>query len=457
MLASMTTLLKAHLEAPIEATADLVAYLARGARPREQWAVGTEMEKLVVDAASGEAAPFARIEVLLQRLESLGDWQGVREGGHLIALLGPSSSITLEPGGQLELSGELCYDLHCSQADFARHIAQIVEAADALGLAFLGLGTQPFTALAQIDWLPKARYGIMGPYMARTGDMGQRMMKQSAGLQVNFDFSDEADCIDKLRIILATAPLQYALFANSPLLDGAPSGFLSSRGEIWSRTDPDRTGLLPEIFAEGAGYATYVEYALDVPMYFISRGGEYVDFTRERVSFRRYLAEGFQGQQAILADWDLHLSTLFPEARLRPQIETRSADALPPPLTLGVAALLKGLLYDGDARAAIWSLVRHLDAGERQRLYRDSWRLGLKAPWGRHTLRELALDALAIARESLRRQQFAAGRGLDETVFLDGIDEIASSGVTLAERLLARWQGSREAKVQALLEHCGFR
>ncbi len=456
MLFPMTTLLKAHLEVPIGGTDDLIAYLARGARPQQQWAVGTEMEKLVVDAASGEAAPFARIELLLQRLEQVGTWQGVREDGHLIALLGPSSSITLEPGGQLELSGALCPDLHCSQVDFARHISEIVDEADALGLAFLGLGTQPFTPLAQIDWLPKARYGIMGPYMARTGDMGQRMMKQSAGLQVNFDFSDEADCIDKLRIILATAPLQYALFANSPLLDGQPSGYLSSRGEIWSRTDPDRTGLLPEIFAAGAGYATYVEYALDVPMYFISRAGHYVDFTGERFSFRRYLAEGFQGHRATLADWDLHLSTLFPEARLRPQIETRSADALPPQLTLGVAALLKGLLYDADARAAIWSLVRHLDAEQRQSLSRDSWRLGLKAPFGRQTLRELALEALAIARGSLRRQQFAAGRGLDETVFLDGIDEIASSGVTLAERLLARWKGSREAKVQALLEHCGF-
>lgn len=457
MLAPMTTLLKAHLEAPISGTDDLIAYLARGARPREQWAVGTEMEKLVIDAASGEAAPFSRIEALLQRLEQVGSWQGVRENGRLIALLGPSSSITLEPGGQLELSGELCFDLHCSQADFSRHISEIVDEAAALGLAFLGLGTQPFTPLEQIDWLPKARYGIMGPYMARTGDMGQRMMKQSAGLQVNFDFSDEADCIDKLRIILATAPLQYALFANSPLLDGKPSGFLSSRGEIWSRTDPDRTGLLPQIFAAGAGFATYVDYALDVPMYFISRGGAYVDFTRERFSFRRYLAEGFQGQRATLADWDLHLSTLFPEARLRPQIETRSADALPPQLTLGVAALLKGLLYDGEARAAIWSLVSQLDAEQRQSLYRDSWRLGLKAPFGRHSLRELALEALAIARESLRRQQFAAGRGLDETVFLDGIDEIARSGVTLAERMLGRWQGSREQKVQALLEHCGFR
>ncbi len=457
MLASMTTLLKTHLGAPVGGFDDLVAYLARGARPQGQWAVGTEMEKLVIDAATGEAAPFDRIEALLQRLEQGGQWQGVREQGRLIALVGPTSSVTLEPGGQLELSGELCPDLHCSQADFNRHIGQVVGEAAALGLAFLGLGTQPFTPLERIAWLPKARYGIMGPYMARTGDMGQRMMKQSAGLQVNFDYSDEDDCIAKLRIILATAPLQYALFANSPLLDGRPSGWLSSRGEIWSRTDPDRTGLLPQLFEEGAGFAAYVDYALDVPMYFISREGAYVDFTRERVPFRRYLAEGYRGHRATLADWDLHLSTLFPEARLRPQIETRSADALPPQLTMGVAALLKGLLYDAEAREAIWALVRPMDAAQREQLYRDSWRLGLKAPWGGHTLRELALEALAIARAGLRRQQFAAGRGLDETVFLEGIDEIAETGVTLAERLLGRWQGSREQNVRTLLDHCGFR
>lgn len=452
----MSTLGKPNLDIPVASSRDLVAYLERGARPRAAWGIGTEMEKLVLDAATGEAADFGRIEALLTAIEAEGGWRGVREGGHLIALFGEYSSITLEPGGQFELSGRLCPDIHCSYGDFAGHIAVIVDKAAALGLCFFGLGVQPFTPLDRIPWLPKARYGIMGPYMARTGDMGQRMMKQTAGIQVNLDYADEADCIAKLRLAIATAPLFYALFANSPVMEDRPTGFLSTRGEIWERTDPDRTGLLPQIFLEGAGFATYVDYALDVPMYFIQRGGHFLDLTQERFTFRRYLQHGHLGHRATLADWDLHLSTLFTEARLRPQIELRSADSLPPRLTLAVAALAKGLFYDSGAMAEVWSLFRHQDHSARLQLNRDSWRLGLRAPMAGRTLREVGSEVLAIARESLQRQAQYDSRGLDETTYLDGITEIVASGVTLAERLLARWQGTRAEKLQALREHCGF-
>lgn len=452
----MTTLVKPHLQLPVASIDDLVAYLTRGARPAPEWGIGAEMEKLVVDAQSGEAAHFDRIEALLLHLETSGQWQGVREEGRLIALLGAKSSITLEPGGQLELSGELCPDIHCCDGDFSRHIAKIVGAGEGLGLAFLGLGVQPFTPLERIDWIPKSRYGVMGPYMKRTGDLGQAMMKQTAGLQVNLDFSDEGDCLDKLRLSIALAPLLYALFANSPLVEGKPTGFLSTRGEIWRRTDPERTGLLPEIFHPQAGFRTYVEWALDVPMYFIVREERFVDMTGEKFPFRRYLAEGFAGHRATLGDWDLHLSTLFPEARLRPQIEIRCADSLPPHLAMAVPAFLKGLLYDGDARGAAWDFFRHQTAADREELYRASWKLGLKTPFGRTTLGELAVELLAVAREGLRRQR-KDGRGLDETVYLDGISEIAETGVTLAERLLRRWEGERSAKVAVLLDHCGYR
>ena len=452
----MSTLAKANFDTPVASVADLVAFLARGARPPHAWGIGTEVEKLVLDRETGEAADYSRVEMLLGALEAEGGWRPIRENGHLIALFGPHSSITLEPGGQLELSGRLCEDLHCSYSDFANHIAAVVDKARALGLCFFGLGVQPFTPAEQIPWVPKARYAIMAPYMARTGDMGQRMMKQTAGIQVNLDYQDEADCIAKLRIGLAVAPLFYALFANSPLLDGRPSGALSTRGEIWSRTDPDRTGLLPAIFAEGAGYDTYVEYALDVPMYFIQRQDRFLDLTRERFPFRRFLAEGFGSYHATLADWDLHLSTLFPEARLRPQIELRSADSLPARLTLGVSALAKGLFYDRSAREEIWSIFSPLDAAGRHQLTREAWRRGLKAEYQGRSLQQIAVEALAIARRSLQRQVAATQRGLDETCFLDGIEEIAASGVTLAERLLADWHGSREEKLQALCRHCGF-
>lgn len=453
----MTTLVKPHLDSPVTSPQDLIDYLARGARTPETQGIGTEMEKLVLDAESGEAASYPRIETLFEKLEQTGNWRGIRENGHLIALIGESSSITLEPGGQLELSGQLCPDIHCCHADFFHHIEQILAQGEPLGLCFLGLGVQPFTPLAQIDWLPKARYQVMGPYMLRTGDMGQRMMKQTAGLQVNLDYADETDCIDKLRLGLSIAPVLYALFANSPIMEERPTGFLSTRGEIWSRTDPDRTGLMPALFREGAGFATYVEYALDVPMYFIVRDGRIKNFTRERITFRRYLAEGYQGFRPTLGDWDQHLSTLFPEVRLRPQIEFRPPDSLPPHLTLSVAALVKGLLYDDAARQEAWSLFKDQDDAARDALYRQSWRMGLRTPMEGRTLREVALDLLGISRGGLRRQQRMNRRGLDESIFLDGIEEIADSGITLAERVLARWQGSRAEKLAMLKEHCGFR
>ncbi len=453
----MTTFVKPDLDSPVNSVQDLIDYLARGARPRENWGIGAEMEKLVLDIRTGEAAPFSRIEALLESIERETKWRGFRENGRLLGLQGESSSITLEPGGQLELSGALCPDIHCSHGDFSRHISQIGRQAEPLGLCFLGLGVQPFTSLEEISWLPKSRYEIMGPYMLRTGDMGQRMMKQTAGLQVNLDFEDEADCIEKLRTGLALSPLFYALFANSPIMEGAPTGYLSTRGEIWSRTDPDRTGLLLPIFRKDAGFATYVEIALDVPMYFVVRDGRYLDFTQERITFRRYLAEGYGGCRATISDWDLHLSTLFTEARLRPQIELRCADSLPPHLTLGVAALAKGILYDTQAREAVWSIFENQTEEDRLETYRNSWRIGLKARMGNRTLREVSLEIIALAREGLARQEKLNANGLDETIYMDGISEIAESGVTLAERILRNWTGSRLEKWKMLLDHGDFR
>lgn len=450
----MSTFAKDHLATPVTDKAQLFAFLAAGGKPRAQWGVGVELEKLVIDAATGEAAGYARIARLLERLADAGGWEKVYEDGRIIALKGPGSSVTLEPGGQLELSGRLCTDLFCSHGDFAGHVRQATAIASDLGLTFLGLGTQPFSTLEQIAWVPKSRYAIMGPYMLRSGDMGQRMMKQTAGIQVNLDYLDEADCFAKLRLGQALAPLLYALFANAPLLDGNPSGFLSARGEIWRRTDPDRCGLLPFLFRETAGFADYVEFALDVPMYFIRRADHFIDMTAERFTFRRYLADGFAGERATLADWDLHLSTLFTEVRLRPQIEVRSMDSLPPALSMAPGALLKGLFYDDDAVAAAWTLCRPQSPDELETTLQASWRQGLRTPWRNGTLRELAKDCLAIARDSLSRQRRCAA--CDEGIFLDGIDEIASSGTTLAELLLAGWSGERASKLDQLKRHCGF-
>jgi glutamate--cysteine ligase len=427
-----------------------------GARPRSDWGIGAEMEKLLLDARTGEAADFPRIEALLEKLAQEGEWQRLTENGHLIGLQGPHSSVTLEPGGQLELSGRLCKDLFCNCNDFTRHSIRAVEACRELGLVILGMGTQPFTALDKIEWAPKSRYDIMGPYMLKTGDMGQRMMKQSAGLQVNLDFSDEADCMKKLKLGQALSPLLYALFANSPLLEGKPSGFLTTRGEIWARTDPDRSGMLPFLDNPNAGFNDYVDHALDVPMYFLIRNGQYIDLTGNRFTFRNYLESGHKGIQATMGDWDMHLSTLFTEVRLRPQVEVRSADSLPPQLALTVAALLKGLLYDEEAFAAAWDLCSPEDHKKTEAASRIAWQQGLHTPWGNGTLQDVAKECLDLARSSLDRQKSCTERDRSESYFLDGLDELIGEGKTLAEQLLEKWQGDRSEKLSLLIEHCGF-
>jgi len=328
-------------------------FLLRGARPRMEWGVGLETEKLVVDRNTGEAVGYERIRELLSRLDGIGGWQGVYDGERLIGLQGKRSSVTLEPGGQLELSGRFCCDIACSWRDLNRYRQHIVTLGHDLDLVFLGLGTHPFTSVEKIDWLPKPRYEIMAPYMLKSGDMGQRMMKQTAGTQVNLDFSDEADCVRKLRVAQWLSPISYALFANSAILEDHPTGFLSQRGEIWSRTDPDRCGLIDQLFKSTESLDSFIDYALDVPLYFLLRNDKYLDLTGEHLSFRHYLDSGWQGEQATFADWDLHLSTLFTEVRLRPQIEVRTADSLPPRYTAGVAAFYKGLLYTEQGLVAV--------------------------------------------------------------------------------------------------------
>ncbi len=441
---------------PVENLQQLSDFLARGARPRQDWGVGLETEKLVVDRQTGEAASYERIRDLLARLEGTNGWDGIYDGEYLVGLQGKRSSVTLEPGGQLELSGRFCCDIHCSWRDLGRYRQQIVAVGAETGLAFLGLGAQPFTPLEKIAWLPKKRYAIMGPYMLKTGDMGQRMMKQTAGTQVNLDFADEADCARKMRVVQWLAPLCYALFANSPILEGKPTGFLSLRGEIWSRTDADRCGLIEQLFAANAGFSDFVDYALDVPLYFLQRDDQLIDMTGSRFSFRQYLDSGWQQHRATLADWDLHLSTLFPEVRLRPQIEVRSPDSLPPRLTAAVAALYKGLLYTEPALAAVEALFSELSIEERNTLYRHSWRDGLQTRVKDGTLREVAAELFSQAVSSLQSQYAQGNSGADESQFLQPLEEIVESGQTLAERLLERWQGGHKQKMAALLEHCGY-
>ncbi|MFK5927333.1 MAG: glutamate-cysteine ligase family protein [Desulfuromusa sp.] len=441
---------------PIANQQQLIDFLLRGARPQSEWGVGLETEKLVVDRHTGEAVSYERIRELLAKLDGIGGWQGVYEQEKLIGLQGKRSSVTLEPGGQLELSGKFCCDVTCSWRDLNRYRQHIVTMGHDLGLVFLGLGVQPFTPLDKISWLPKPRYKIMGPYMLKTGDMGQRMMKQTAGTQVNLDFSDEADCVRKLRVAQWLSPICYALFANSVILEDRPGDCLSLRGKIWSRTDPDRCGLIDQLLKANAGLNDFVEYALDVPLYFLQRQQHYIDLTQQRFTFRQFLESGWKGEQATLEDWNLHLSTLFPEVRLRPQIEVRSADSLPPRYTAAVAALYKGLLYTEQGLSGVENLFSDLEPEDFRLLYQTSWRDGLKTRMKDGSLQEVAVELLNIATLSLQEQYLNGDSGADESIFLRVMDEIVTTGETLAERLLKRWQGDRQDKLAVLFEHCGY-
>lgn len=442
---------------PINSRDDLLGSLRGGGRPREDWGIGLESEKLVLDAKSGEAASYSQIREMLARLEGVAGWQGIYDDESLVGLQGKRSSVTLEPGGQLELSGRLCCDMHCNRRDLQRYVQQISELAPELGLCILGFGIQPFTPLNKIDWLPKKRYAIMGPYMLKTGDMGQRMMKQTAGTQVNLDYLDEADCVRKLRLLQWLSPVFYALFANSPLLDGVDSGFLTVRGEVWSRTDNDRCGLIPAFMSQGGRLDDYVDYALATPLYFLQRGERLIDMTDKPVTFSEFLDRGAQGETALLGDWDLHLSTLFPEVRLRPQLELRTPDSLPPDLALAVAALVKGLFYDEAALAHAENLIKDLSTTERLQLYPDSWRLGLNARFGSTTLLELSRELVAEARQGLVRQYLQGHNADDESSFLSPLAPILHSGKTLAELVLDGWQGSKQDKFKHLRNLCEYR
>lgn len=429
----------------IRSKAELIRYFSEGAKPRDQWRIGTEYEKVAVFAESGYAIPFSGprgAEEILRRLADRYNYEPEEEAGRILALKGPASSITLEPGGQIELSGEQCVDIHCAQREFSEHVAQLREVAGGLDIALLGLGMQPRSRLDEIELLPKARYHIMYPYMARRGRLGQRMMKQTAGVQANLDYSDEADAMRKLRVAMGIVPLLYAIFANSPLSDGGLNGYLSFRGRIWLDTDADRCGIPAFIFNDNAGFEDYAEYALDVPMYFLIRDHRYLDLTRPPgLSFRQFMAHGFQGYRATMEDWANHLTTIFTEARLKRYLELRSPDSQPPALMLAFPALCKGLLYDLDCTLAAWDLVKRWSLEQRLTLTALAQKAGLEARLERIRLRDLALELLEIASTGLSRQGALNARGQNESIYLLRTTDLVRGGHNPASVVVGRWKG----------------
>jgi glutamate--cysteine ligase len=445
--------------APIESVDQLVEQFHAAAKPRAAWKIGTEYEKLAVDAVSGKAAPFdgpRGIERVLVTLAERFGWEPREENGATIALARGGCSITLEPGGQIELAGQPVVSIHEARAEVETHVRELVAIGPELGLAFLGLGCHPVSRLEEIPWVPKARYAVMRDYMTHVGTLGHRMMKQTATVQANIDFESERDAMQKLRVGMAVAPIVNAIFATSPLVDGDTSGHLSFRGHVWTDTDRARCGLLPFAFRDDARFADYVAWALDVPMYFILRDGRYVTEV-SGVPFRRYLAEGWHGQRATEDDWALHLTTLFPEVRLKGFIEIRSADSQMPERVLALPALAKCLFYTADCQQAGLDLVKRWTVDEVHDLYGQVTRGGFAPKMKGIRVGELARELLGIAVEGLRRQAALDAQGRDETRYLEPVIEQVERGRTVAEELLASWTGPWSRRVGPLVEACALR
>jgi len=428
---------------PLE-PADLAAYLASGCKPRERWRVGAEHEKFGFRQGAWAPVPYAGetgIRAMLEGLTRFG-WTPVVEADRIIGLEKAGASVSLEPGGQFELSGAPLEDMHEICAETGRHLEEVKTVADELGLGFIGLGFSPLWRRDEIPVMPKARYDIMRAYMPKRGGKGLDMMLRTCTVQSNHDYADEADMVAKFRTSLALQPVATALFANSPFRDGAPSGLLSTRADVWTDTDPDRTGLLEFVFEDGFGFDRYAEYALDVPMYFVKRGGEYLDLSgRSFRAFMRGELSELPDERPTLKDWNDHLTTLFPEVRLKTYLEMRGADAGPWSRICALPALWTGVLYDDDALAAAWELCRAWTAEDRAQLRRDAARVGLNTTVAGRPLREIARELVAIAKGGLRRRERLSAGFVDETGYLAELEEVAETGRTPAERLLDLYHG----------------
>ncbi|MFM5914090.1 MAG: glutamate--cysteine ligase [Chakrabartia godavariana] len=430
---------------PIENRADLIGAFAKGEKPAERWRIGTEHEKFVYRTADHRAPSYDEpggIRDLLMAMTRYG-WEPIMEGDNVIALGGVDGNVSLEPAGQLELSGAPLENLHQTCAETGRHLKQVKEIGAELGLGFLGLGMWPDKSREELPIMPKGRYDIMLRHMPRVGTMGLDMMLRTCTIQTNLDYSSEADMVKKFRVSLALQPLGTALFANSPFTDGKPNGYLSYRSHVWTDTDPARTGMLPFVFEDGFGYERYADYMLDVPMYFVYRQGKYIDAAGK--SFRDFLdgnLDVYPGQKPTIGDWNDHLSTAFPEVRLKSFLEMRGSDGGPWNRICALPALWVGLLYDGSALDAAWDLVKDWTIEEHQKLRDAVPREGLRAklPDGR-PLNDLAKQVLDIATAGLSARGQVNSMGDNESGFLNPLRRIVDSGKTTADELLEKFNG----------------
>jgi glutamate--cysteine ligase len=446
-------------ETPIERREQLVDYLVSGTREVEKWKIGTEHEKFgfrLDDLRPPTYEGERGIGAMLKGLTRFG-WQPVEENGNVIALTRGDGSITLEPAGQLELSGGQVDTIHDTCREVTCHLKEVRTVADELQLGFFGMGFQPKWKREDMPWMPKGRYAIMRRYMPLKGNLGLDMMTRTCTVQVNLDVSDEADMVRKFRVALALQPVATALFADSPFTEGKPNGYLSYRSHIWTDTDPDRTGMLDFVFEDGFGFERYTDYLLDVPMYFSYRDGRYIDLAGR--SFRDFLAgklPELPGELPTLKDWADHTTTAFPEVRLKKYLEMRGADGGRWSRLCALPAFWVGLLYDSTSLDAAWDLVKDFSMAERHALRDGVPKYALKLPFRGATVRELAIESLKIAGAGLARRNRLSGKGVSEASFLEPLIEYADANQTPAERKLELFHNAWKGNIDPLFKEFAY-
>ncbi|GAB2590076.1 glutamate--cysteine ligase [Dyella jejuensis] len=445
---------------PIHGRQQLIDYLAAGEKPREAWRIGTEHEKFGFRTDDLRAPAFEGergIRALLEGIAARYGWEIAREGDTPVALIRDKANITLEPAGQLELSGAPLETIHQTCCEVNNHLEEVRSIADGMGLGFLGMGFQPKWRRDEMPWMPKGRYKIMREYMPKVGSLGLDMMTRTCTVQVNLDFESESDMARKFRTSLALQPIATALFADSPFTEGKPNGYLSYRSQVWTDTDPDRTGMLDFVFEDSFGYERYVDYVLKVPMYFSYQDGRYIDLAGQ--DFERFMAgtlDVLPGKQATMKDWADHLTTAFPEVRLKQYLEMRGADGGPWNRLCALPALWVGLLYDDDALRAAWDLVKDFSREERHALRDGVPKYGLKLPFRRGTVRDLARETLRIAAHGLKRRGRLNRHGADESIFLAPLIDIVDANETPAERKLALFHGEWHGNIDPVFKEFAY-
>ena len=432
---------------PIEHSDQLAEYISSGEKPREDWRIGTEHEKFGYRKSDLKPLPYdgpASIKAMLEGIGQRFGWDPVLEGGNIIGLQKNGANVSLEPGGQLELSGAPVETIHQTCDEVNAHLAEVKSVADDMGAGFIGLGAAPIWHQDEMPMMPKGRYRLMTDYMDSVGTLGKQMMYRTCTVQVNLDFASEADMVQKLRVALALQPVATALFANSPFLDGKPNGMKSWRAHIWQNLDEARTGMLPFVFQDGFGYEAWVNYVLDVPMYFVYRDGKYINALGQ--SFRDFLKgqlPALPGEVPTLSDWADHMTTVFPEARVKKFIEMRGADGGPWRRLCALPALWVGLIYDQSALDAATDLIKGWTAEQREGLRRAAGKDALQGEYDGLKLHDIAREVLDIAEAGLKARAKPGAGGLvpDETHFLNALKESVATGRVPADELLAKYHG----------------